>query len=70
MEFVEQVSLQPAAEPESLRVRMVAEARQTFGIRAAGQLWLKLQLPIVPAMLEGASQAELFDRMKTIDHTG
>jgi hypothetical protein len=56
-------------EPESLRVRMVAEARQTFGIRAASQLWAKLQLPLVPAMFESASQSDLFDRVKTIEHS-
>jgi len=55
-------------EPDSLRVRMVAEARQTFGNRAAGQLWVRLNLPIVPAMLESSDQGEMFDtNMKVID---
>ncbi len=32
------------------RVRLVAEARHTFGMAAARQLWLELGLPVVPAM--------------------
>lgn len=30
---------------------LVSEARQVFGARAAGQLWMRLGLPVVPAML-------------------
>lgn len=56
-------------EPEALRIRMVSEARQTFGVRAASQLWAKLGLPMVPAMYEEPSQPNLFDRMKTIEHS-
>ena len=32
------------------RVRLVAEARHTFGVEAARQLWFELGLPAVPAM--------------------
>jgi hypothetical protein len=60
--------MEESSPPEALSVRLVSEARQTFGIRAAGQLWLKLHLPLVPAMLETKSQPDLFDHTKTIDH--
>lgn len=46
--------------PESLGVRLVAETRHTFGTEAARQLWMKLKLPIVPAMLQPSDQLELF----------
>jgi len=46
--------------PEALCVRMVSEARQTFSTEAAGQLWFKLNLPLVPAMLDAAKQKDLF----------
>ncbi len=45
--------------PEVTRLRMVREARQTFGVRAAGQLWFGLGLPIVPAM-RAPAQSDLF----------
>ncbi len=48
------------SEPQTQRVRMVTEARHTFGTRAAGQLWFKLALPVVPAMLDEPAQRELF----------
>ena len=48
---------QQAQESESLRVRMVAETRQTFGALAAQQLWRKLDLPYVPAMAAALSQS-------------
>lgn len=48
------------AMPESTRLRMVREARQTFGVRAAGQLWFGLGLPVVPAMRVLQSQPDLF----------
>src|SRR5437016_2524784 len=51
-------------EAEAPKVRMVAEARQTFGIPAAAQLWRKLRLPIVPAMLHDPRQQDLFDKGK------
>jgi hypothetical protein len=68
--YGEQDSEKPVHETESVRVRMVSEARQTFGTRVASHLWLKLQLPFVPSMVDGTSQADLFDyaRMKTINH--
>lgn len=47
------------AMPETTRLRMVREARQTFGVRAAGQLWFGLGLPVVPAMRMPA-QPDLF----------
>lgn len=43
-------------ESESVRLRMVTEARQTFGVRAGAELWFKLGLPIVPAMLHDPRQ--------------
>jgi hypothetical protein len=48
--------------PEGLCIRMVSEARQTFSTEAASQLWLKLRLPLVPAMLNAARQGNLFER--------
>ncbi|KQT53799.1 MULTISPECIES: phage antirepressor N-terminal domain-containing protein [unclassified Aureimonas] len=56
-----------AHEPETGRIRMVTEARQTFGTRAAGQLWFILGLPI--AMMEQKRQLDLieFSRIKTAD---
>lgn len=45
---------------ETTRLRMVREARQTFGVRAAGQLWFGLGLPVVPAMRVPQLQPDLF----------
>lgn len=54
--------------PESLCVKMVSEARHTFSPKAASQLWFKLNLPRVPAMLDPAAQRDLFDSsLKVID---
>jgi hypothetical protein len=50
-----------ANDSESLGLRMVTEARQTYGERAAAQLWEKLGLPMVPAMAEVFRQYELFN---------
>jgi prophage antirepressor-like protein len=50
------------APPEALKVRLVAEARQTFGARASAELWFTLDLPVVPAMLQGTPQSDLFMR--------
>ena len=48
---------------------MIAEARKTFSTEAASQLWLKLNLPLVPAMLDAARQRDLFERdLKIIDN--
>lgn len=41
------------------RRSLVAEARQTFGVQAARQLWAQQQLPMVPAML-AQGQNDLF----------
>jgi hypothetical protein len=50
-------ALAPAREePVSVRRGLVTEARQTFGVRAAGSLWLALGLPVVPEMREGGRQ--------------
>jgi hypothetical protein len=55
--------------PEALSVRLVSEARQTFNTEAASQLWLKLNLPLVPAMLNRLKQLELFERdLRVIDN--
>ena len=51
--------LEPAREePVPVRRALVTEARQTFGTRAAGSLWLALGLPVVPEMREGRRQTE------------
>lgn len=39
-----------AIAPLSTRLRMITTMRQTFGIRAAQELWSRLNLPIVPSM--------------------
>ena len=46
--------------PETIRLWMVREARKTFGMRTAGQLWFKLGLPVVPAMRVSPAQPDLF----------
>lgn len=50
------LALDEPEESESVRLRMVTEARQTFGARAGAELWFKLGLPIVPAMLHDPRQ--------------
>ena len=45
-------------EPVPVRRSLVTEARQTFGTRAAGSLWLALGLPVVPEMRERRRQPE------------
>lgn len=47
------------ADPTASRRRLVAEARKTFGPRAAGELWRALGLPTVPAMAAPPAQGEL-----------
>lgn len=49
------------AMPVSTKVGMVREARHWSGNAAAGQLWFKLGLPVVPAMLEDPRQMTLLD---------
>lgn len=46
---------------ENLKLRHVTECRQTFGTQAASQLWFKLGLPVVPAMLQDPRQMTIFD---------
>ena len=57
--------VQQQHESESLRIRMVAEARQTFSQRAAAELWHKLELPLVPAMAMPLAQGDLFEWAST-----
>lgn len=57
----EPVSLEPNAdEPTNIRRSLVTEARQTFGVQAGKELWLKLNLPTTPAMMADADQGALF----------
>jgi len=44
---------------ETPKIRMVTEARHTFGNRAAAQLWRLLKLPEVPAMFADDGQGRL-----------
>ncbi|MGI4793693.1 MAG: BRO-N domain-containing protein [Janthinobacterium lividum] len=50
----------PATPPEALKIRLVSEARQTFGTQAAAQLWHSLSLPLVAAMHLPGAQRDLF----------
>jgi P22_AR N-terminal domain len=54
-------------EAEGNLVRLVTEARQTFGTKVSGQLWFQLGLPTVPAMFEQRRQLDFLDhdRIKT-----
>lgn len=58
-----------SAEPDAAKIRMVTEARQTFGTRASGQLWFQLGLPTVPAMIEQSMQLSFtdYERIKTAE---
>lgn len=47
-------------QPEADKVRLVKEARQVFGTRAAGELWFTLGLPTVAAMRLAPAQSDLF----------
>lgn len=49
------------SENENLKLRHVTECRQVFGTQAASQLWFKLGLPIVPAMLQDPRQMTIFE---------
>lgn len=49
-----------AEEADAPKVRMVTEARHTFGEQSAAQLWFKLGLPVVPAMVHDTRQGEIF----------
>lgn len=59
-------------EPDGTKVRLVTESRQTFGTAAAAQLWFRLGLPVVPAMLQDSKQIDLFDysRVKPAPEAG
>ena len=48
-------------ENEGVKLRMVNESRQVFGNQAAAQLWFRLGLPVVPAMLHDPRQLNLLD---------
>lgn len=48
----------------SLHLRMVAEARQIYGVVIAARLWKKLGLPSVPGMDGAWSQLDFFDRLE------
>ena len=39
------------------KLKIVTEARETHGVRAAGRLWFALGLPVVPEMREGDRQS-------------
>ena len=54
-------SLDDPQENESVKLRMVNESRQVFGNQAAAQLWFRLGLPVVPAMLHDPRQLNLLD---------
>lgn len=57
-----------ATEKDPVRVRrqLVSEARQTFGMQAARELWFKLGLDTVPAMFTPVAQHEMFISYATI----
>lgn len=56
--------IQQEIELLSLHLRMVTEARKTFGEKVAAQLWKQIGLPPVPAMDEVWSQLDLFERIE------
>lgn len=58
---VELPEAEETTDNENLKLRHITECRQTFGTAAASQLWFKLGLPIVPAMLQDPRQMTLFD---------
>ena len=45
----------------ALNLRTVTETRQSWGVKSAQQMWLRLGLPTVPAMFEPQSQPTLFE---------
>ena len=50
----------PTIVPAGLAIRTVNAARHAFGVRVAQQMWVKLGLPTVPAMLLRPDQGEMF----------
>lgn len=66
------VAPQIADEPqenETLNLRKVTECRHVFGNQAAAQLWMKLGLDMVPAMLHDPRQITLFDYAAVKSHS-
>lgn len=62
--------LDPAKEPTTVRLRMVAESNDIWGQRAAAELWLKLRLPITPAMMHGPAQLAIdYDSIRPVEET-
>jgi hypothetical protein len=57
----QEVSADDAESSEGIKLRMVNEGRQVFGVRAAAELWFKLNLPVVPSMFHDPRQLELID---------
>ncbi|EFO33904.1 phage antirepressor protein [Roseibium sp. TrichSKD4] len=57
----EREPVQVSGVPNSVRVRMVAETRRSFGCKQAQELWFKLNLPVVPSMHGSPDHADLFD---------
>jgi len=49
------------AENEATRLRKITECRHIFGVRAAGELWFQLGMPITPSMLQDPRQLTIFD---------
>lgn len=47
---------------ETLNTRrlLVGEARQTFGVHAARELWFRMGLPVTPSMIRAPAQLPLF----------
>ncbi len=54
------IDAEDAQESEALKLRHVTECRHTFGAQAAAQLWFKLNLPVVPAMIQEPRQLALW----------
>lgn len=48
----------------AFNLRTVTETRQSWGAKAAQQMWLKLGLPTVPAMFDPAAQRDLLDHLR------
>ena len=51
---------EPVSLPEALWLRIIMEARQTFGARVAAELWLVSGLPVVVGMRQHLLQSDLF----------
>lgn len=58
---VEVPEVDETTDNENLKLRHITECRQTFGTQAAAQLWFKMGLPVVPAMLQDPRQLSIFD---------